>query len=61
VTAPNTSGDLDTATGLYGLDAEPTAPCPVCEGSGRAYATRFAVIKGDCRECGGSGRVVRDE
>lgn len=59
MTADNVSGDLDTATGLYGVaDEFPyLIQCETCEGTGRAYATRFAALLSTCRECQGLGEV----
>lgn len=55
----NVNGDLDTATGLHGLDGDYPylVECPTCDGTGKAFATRFSSFLSVCRQCQGLGEV----
>ena len=40
--------------------AAEAVPCDGCEGTGRRWNSRYASRKGVCRDCRGTGEVVRD-
>lgn len=53
----NIDGSLNSV-GPYGLDDYPyLVECENCDGTGKAFATKFSSFLSTCRECQGLGEV----